>query len=184
MCYINVFSANIPARVVTIYRYDDINTYNYRTCTFVYLWYWEKTKDAVSHLRLDNNFPLNCSLAPPHVQRRHQRQRPLSLISIPRPNINQNWQYGNNVNLNIEKTNAYLSSRIDAVHKNCGHKAAAKRGNTSNMFTYISEHHPSVQIQLCPIYNLRLNYKALWFPWCGVNPRIQSWQWIYNADVT
>ncbi len=24
------------------------------------------------------------------------------------------------------------------------------------MFTYISEHHPSVQIQLCPIYNLRL----------------------------
>ncbi len=24
------------------------------------------------------------------------------------------------------------------------------------MFTYISEQHPSVQIQLCPIYNLRL----------------------------
>ncbi len=24
------------------------------------------------------------------------------------------------------------------------------------MFTYISEHHPSVQVQLCPIYNLRL----------------------------
>ncbi len=24
------------------------------------------------------------------------------------------------------------------------------------MFIYISEHHPSVQIQLCPIYNLRL----------------------------
>ncbi len=24
------------------------------------------------------------------------------------------------------------------------------------MFTYISEHHPSVQIKLCPIYNLRL----------------------------
>ncbi len=39
---------------------------------------------------------------------------------------------------------------------NCGHKAAAKRGNTSNMFTYISEHHPSVQIQLCPFYNLSL----------------------------
>ncbi len=29
-------------------------------------------------------------------------------------------------------------------------KAAAKRGNTSNMFTYISEHHLSVQIQLVP----------------------------------
>ncbi len=25
------------------------------------------------------------------------------------------------------------------------------------MFTYISEHRPSVKIQLCPIYNLRLN---------------------------
>ncbi len=37
-----------------------------------------------------------------------------------------------------------------------GHKAAANKRNTSNMFTYISEHHPSVQIQLCPIYNLRL----------------------------
>ncbi len=37
-----------------------------------------------------------------------------------------------------------------------GRKAAAKRGNTSNMFTNISEHHPFVQIQLCPIYNLRL----------------------------
>ncbi len=37
-----------------------------------------------------------------------------------------------------------------------GRKAATKRGNTSNMFTYISEHHPSVQIQLCPIYNFRL----------------------------
>ncbi len=70
--------------------------------------------------------------------------------------INLNWQYGNNVILDVEKTNAYLSSRIDTVHKNCGRKAAAKRGNTSNMFTYISEQHPSVQIQLCPIYNLRL----------------------------
>ncbi len=61
-------------------------------CTFAYLRYLEKIKDAVSHLRLGNNFPLNRSLTPPHVQqRKHQRQRPLSLISIPRPNINQNW---------------------------------------------------------------------------------------------
>ncbi len=34
-------------------------------CTFAYLRYLEKIKDAVSHLRLGNNFPLNCSLAPP-----------------------------------------------------------------------------------------------------------------------
>ncbi len=36
------------------------------------------------------------------------------------------------------------------------------------MFTYISEHHPSVQIQLCPIYNLRLKpydfRDAEWIP--------------------
>ncbi len=61
-------------------------------------------------------------------------------------NLYPTTQYGNNVTLNIEKTNAYLSSRIDTVHKNCGHKAAAKRGNTSNMFTCTSEHHPSVKI--------------------------------------
>ncbi len=83
-------------------------------------------------------------------------QRRLSPIFIPRQNINQNWQYGNNDTLDIEKTNVYLSSRIDTVRKNCGHKAAAKRGNASNMFTYVSEQHPSVQIQLCPFYNLRL----------------------------
>lgn len=34
-------------------------------CTFAYLRYWEKIKDAESHLHLGNNFPLNCSLAPP-----------------------------------------------------------------------------------------------------------------------
>ncbi len=34
-------------------------------CTFAYLWYLKKIKDAVSHLRLGNTFPLNCSLAPP-----------------------------------------------------------------------------------------------------------------------
>ncbi len=100
-------------------------------------------------------FHLTVLLLHPHVQRRqHQRQRPLSLISIPRPNIHLNLQYGNT--LDIEKTNAYLSTRIDTVRKICGHKAAAKRGNTSNMFSYISEQRPSVQIQLCPIYNLRL----------------------------
>ncbi len=88
----------------------------------------------------------------------HQRQRPLSLISTPRQNINQNGQYGNNVTLNIEKTNAYLSSRIDTVHKNW----------TLNMFTYISEQRPSMQIQLCPIFNLRLKSydfrDAEWIP--------------------
>ncbi len=85
-------------------------------------------------------FHLTVLLLHPHVQRRpHQRQRTLFLISIPCPNINQNWQYGNNLTLNIEKTNVYLSLRIDTVHKNCGHKVAAKRGNTFNMFTYISE---------------------------------------------
>ncbi len=82
----------VLCRAVTIYRYDGIPRYKHVPCTFAYLRYLEKIKDAVSHLRLGNNFPLNCSLAPPHVQRRqHQRQRPLSLISIPRGNINQNW---------------------------------------------------------------------------------------------
>ncbi len=40
--------------------------------------------------------------------------------------------------------------------------------NTSNMFTYISEQHPSLQIQLCLIYNLRLQSydfrDAEWIP--------------------
>ncbi len=82
-------------RVVTIYWYDGIPSYkhvrlSYRVHLLIYgIW---RIKDAVSHLRLGNNFPLNCSLAPPHVQRRqHQRQKPLSLISTPRQNINQNW---------------------------------------------------------------------------------------------
>ncbi len=44
--------------------YHDINTYDYHTCTFAYLRYLEKIK-YVSHLCLGNNFPLNCSLAPP-----------------------------------------------------------------------------------------------------------------------
>ncbi len=45
--------------------YHDINTYDYHTCTFAYLRYLEKKKATESHLRLGNNFPLNCSLAPP-----------------------------------------------------------------------------------------------------------------------
>ncbi len=36
-----------------------------RPCTFAYLRYLEKIKDPVSHQHLGNNFPLNCSLAPP-----------------------------------------------------------------------------------------------------------------------
>ncbi len=115
--------------------YHDINTYNYHTMYFAYLRYWEKIKDAVSHLRLDNNIPLNCSLAPPHVQRRqHQRQRPLSLISIPRPNINLNWQYENT--LDIEKTNAYLSSRIYTVHKNWSQSSCKKRKHIKHVYLY------------------------------------------------
>ncbi len=113
-------------------------------------------------------FHLTALLLHPHVQRRqHQRQRPLFLISIPHWKINQNWLYGN-VTLNIEKTKAYLSLGIDTVHENYGHKAAAKRENISNMFTYISEHRPSVKIWLCPIYNLRLkpydSRDAEWIP--------------------
>ncbi len=115
--------------------YHNINSYDYHTCTFAYLRYLEKIKDAQSHLRLGNNFPLNCSLAPPHVQRRqHQRQRPLSLISIPRPNINLNWQYGNT--LDIEKTNAYLSSRIDTVHKNWSLSSRKKRKHIEHVYLY------------------------------------------------
>ncbi len=53
-------------KVVTIYRYDDIPQYKHvRLSYHVHLQYLEKIKDAVSHLRLGNNFPLNCSLAPP-----------------------------------------------------------------------------------------------------------------------
>ncbi len=57
-------------RVVTIYQYDSIPLPWYKRVwlsylTFAYLRYLEKIKDAESHLRLDNNFLLNCSLAPP-----------------------------------------------------------------------------------------------------------------------
>ncbi len=64
---ITVINQFIPliSRVVTIYRYDDINMYVIIPCTVAYLRYLEKIKYAVSHLRLGNNFPLNCSLAPP-----------------------------------------------------------------------------------------------------------------------
>ncbi len=34
-------------------------------CTLTYLRYWEKIKEVESNLRLGNNFPFNCSLAPP-----------------------------------------------------------------------------------------------------------------------
>ncbi len=117
-----------------------------------------KIKDAESDLRLGNNFPLNCS--------QHQRPR-LSLISIPRPNINTNWQYGNNVTLN-----AYLSSRMDTVHKNWS-QSGCIGGKTSNMFTYISEQHPSVQIRLCPVYNLMLKP----YDFCDA-------EWIQNPVMT
>ncbi len=104
-------------------------------CTFVHLRYLEKINGEESHLRLGNNFPLNCSLAPPHVQQRqHQRQRPLSLFSIPRPNINLNWQYENT--LDIEKTNAYLSSMIDTVHKNWSQSSRKKRKHIEHVYLY------------------------------------------------
>ncbi len=128
--------------------YHDINIYDYHTMYIcLSTVFGENKRCSISPAPRQLLSHLTVLLLHPHVQRRqHQRQRPLSLISIPRRNINQNWQYGNNVTLNIEKTNAYLSSGIDTFCKNCGHKAAAKRGNTSNMFTYISEHHPSVKI--------------------------------------
>ncbi len=47
------------------------------------------------------------------------------------------------------------------------------------MFTYISEHHPSVQIQFCPIYNLRLkSYDFRDAEWISHDNEF------YNADVT
>ncbi len=64
----HMVSRILAIRVVTIYRYDDIPRYKHMIimlCTFAYLRYLEKIKDAVSHLQLGNNFPLNCSLAPP-----------------------------------------------------------------------------------------------------------------------
>ncbi len=50
------------------------------------------------------------------------------------------------------------------------------------MFTDISEHHPSVQKQLCPIYNLRLQSydfrDAAWIPESSHDNECT------NADVT
>ncbi len=127
--------------------YQDINTYDYHTVYICLSTVFGEIKMQYLTCAQPTTFHLTVLLLHPHAERRHhQRQKPLSLISIPRRNINKNCQYGNNVTLNIEKTNAYLSSRIDTVCKNCGRKAAAKRGNKSNMFTYISEHHPSVKI--------------------------------------
>ncbi len=48
----------VLTRFVTIYH--DLNTYGYHT---VYICL--SMVFAVSHLRLDDNFPLNCSLGPP-----------------------------------------------------------------------------------------------------------------------
>ncbi len=125
-----------------------MNTYGYHTCTFAYLRYLEKIKDAVSHLRLGNNFPLNCSLAPPHVQRRpHQRQ----IISNLYPTSKHKsklvvWEYF-----------VYRKDeRLFVLKDRHSSQNQPQKEETSNMFTYISEQHPSVQIQLCPIYNLRL----------------------------
>ncbi len=53
------------------------------------------------------------------------------------------------------RNNKRLCVLEDRQFTKTGHKAAANKRNTSNMFTYISEHHPSAD-QLCPIYNLRL----------------------------
>ncbi len=60
-------------RIVTIYRYDDINMYDYHTVYICLSMVFGEKKDAgadspashKTHLRLGNNFPLNCSLAPP-----------------------------------------------------------------------------------------------------------------------
>ncbi len=44
------------------------------------------------------------------------------------------------------------------VCKKCGRRVAAKGGNTSNMFSHIREHHPSVKIKVSSIYSLRPYY--------------------------
>ncbi len=143
---------------MTVYR--DIIVRLYRgiiiPCTFAYLRYLEKIKDG-------ETFHLTVLLLHPHVQRRqHQRRRPLSLISIPRPNINLNWQYGKTLDIKKDKWLFVLE------YRHSSEKLVVKRRNTSNMFTYISEQHPSVQIQLCPIYNLILKSydfrDAAWIP--------------------
>ncbi len=55
--------------------YHDMNAYDYHTLYICLSTVFGENTNAESHLRLDNNFPLNCSLAPPHVQRRqHQTQ--------------------------------------------------------------------------------------------------------------
>ncbi len=105
-------------------------------CTFAYLWYWEKIKDAESHLRHGNNFPLNCSLAPPTRATETTSETEAVISNLyPTSKYKSKLVVWDNITLNIEKTNAYLSSKIDTVRKNCGRKAAAKRGNTSNVFT-------------------------------------------------
>ncbi len=137
-------------RVVTIYRHDGIPRYNRTFISRYYHTVYICLSTVFGENKRCRNFPLNCSLAPPHVQRRqHQRQRPLSLISIPQ-NINLNWQYGKTLDIKKDEWLFVLE------YRHSSQKLVAKRGNTSNMFTYISEQHPSVQIQFCPIYNLIL----------------------------
>ncbi len=118
-------------------------------CTFAYLWYWEKIKDAESHLCLGNNFPLNCSLAPP-TRAAETTSEAEAIISNLYPTSKYKskfvvWEYFG------YRKDECLFVLEDRQFTKTGCKAAAKRGNASNMFTYISEHHPSVQIQLCPI---------------------------------
>ncbi len=98
-------------------------------CTFAYLRYLEKIKDAVSHLRLGNNFPLNCSLAPPHVQRRpHQRQIIFNLYPTLKSKLKLVvWKY-----FGYRKAER-LCVLEDRQFTKTGLKVAAKRGNTSNI---------------------------------------------------
>ncbi|MBN3300633.1 ZBED1 protein, partial [Amia calva] len=44
------------------------------------------------------------------------------------------------------------------VCKKCGRRVAANGGNTSNIFSHIREHHPSVQIKVRSVYKLRPYY--------------------------
>ncbi len=102
-------------------------------------------------------FHLTVLLLHSHVQRRqHQRQRPLSIISIPHPNINLNWQYENT--LDIEKTNAYLSSMIDTVHKNLLQSSCKKRNYIEHVYLYFKTPSLCADIKSNQIKSLLLSH--------------------------
>ncbi len=125
--------------------YHDINTYDYHTMYIFLSTYLEKIKAAVSHLRQGNNFPLNCSLAPP-TRAAETTSETEAIISNLYPTSKYKsklvvWEY---FGYRKDERLFVLEDRHNS--QKTGGKAAAKRGNTSNMLTYISENHPSVKI--------------------------------------